>query len=273
MRLVREVRSAAEEGASRTTALDRSVAWRSGTPALISIAAFTPARVVVGLILTVAASAVLMLTVDRGLALYLKQAWTYQDLALWRAITELGNSAPYALAALAAIAVSNAVGWRATRLPTLARIAQVKRYAWLLLASLALSGLVVQALKLTIGRLRPRYLFESGSYGFEPFNLDFAANAFPSGHSQTIWVVAVVVFLAWPRYGVWAGIVAALVSVSRIILTAHYASDVLMGTAVGSAIVLVLAPLFLRPRDPALEVASTAGKNWRPVGATERTGV
>jgi len=84
-----------------------------------------------------------------------------------------------------------------------------------------------------LGRRRPRDDMEMGLYGFTPlaFNPDY--NSFPSGHALTICCVAVIFTCVWPLWWpVWFS-VAALLGVTRALLTAHFLSDVLIGGGIG----------------------------------------
>ena len=101
------------------------------------------------------------------------------------------------------------------------------------IASLAAGSIVLHGLKLIIGRRRPRDDMEMGLYGFTPlaFNPDY--NSFPSGHALTICCVAVIFTCVWPLWWpVWFS-VAALLGVTRALLTAHFLSDVLIGGGIG----------------------------------------
>lgn len=118
-------------------------------------------------------------------------------------------------------------GWRAWALRA--------SYVWLAWAA---SGLLANLLKLAIGRLRPRDLFERGLYGFEPFN--FHANSFPSGHGQTVWAVAAALWFLWPRlWPIWLAY-ALLVSASRIVISVHFFADVVFGAYLGIAAAVLL---------------------------------
>jgi membrane-associated phospholipid phosphatase len=63
------------------------------------------------------------------------------------------------------------------------------------------------------------------------FNPDY--NSFPSGHALTICCVAVIFTCVWPHWWpIWFS-VAALLAVTRALLTAHFLSDVLIGAGIG----------------------------------------
>ncbi|HEX4370117.1 MAG TPA: phosphatase PAP2 family protein [Rhizomicrobium sp.] len=106
-------------------------------------------------------------------------------------------------------------------------------YSLAFIASLTLGSAVLHAIKLVLGRRRPRDDMEMGLYGFMPlsFNLDY--NSFPSGHALTICCVAVIFTCVWPMlWPLWFAI-AALLAVTRALLTAHFLSDVLIGAGIG----------------------------------------
>jgi undecaprenyl-diphosphatase len=184
----------------------------------------------------------------------------------WKSVTAFGNAAGYVLITLLALAALGSAATRGAGTSLAGRLWGYRRYGHLLLASLAVSGLAVQLAKVLFGRLRPRHLVESGLYGARPLNLDFGTNGFPSGHSQTVWVVATVLVLLAVRLqrdlpahrpvrglarvlpallvtGAMGG--AALVALSRVLLNAHFVTDVLAGSLLGVLVTLWLAPQVL----------------------------
>ena len=106
-------------------------------------------------------------------------------------------------------------------------------YSLAFIASLTLGSAILHAIKLVLGRRRPRDDMEMGLYGFMPmaFNLDY--NSFPSGHALTICCVAVIFTCVWPMlWPLWFAI-AAWLAITRALLTAHFLSDVLIGAGIG----------------------------------------
>ena len=112
-------------------------------------------------------------------------------------------------------------------------VTQLIKYSLAFIASLTLGSAILHVIKLVIGRRRPRDDMEMGLYGFMPlaFNSDY--NSFPSGHALTICCVAVIFTCVWPMWWPLWFAVAALLAVTRALLTAHFLSDVLIGAGIG----------------------------------------
>ena len=106
-------------------------------------------------------------------------------------------------------------------------------YSIAFIASLVVGSAVLHLIKLVLGRRRPRDDMEMGLYGFMPlaFNPDY--NSSPSGHALTICCVAVIFTCVWPMWAVIWFSIAALLAVTRALLTAHFLSDVLIGAGIG----------------------------------------
>ena len=112
-------------------------------------------------------------------------------------------------------------------------ISQMINYSLAFIAMLTLGSAVLHAIKLVLGRRRPRDDMEMGLYGFVPFAFNLEYNSFPSGHALTISCVAVIFTCVWPNLApVWFSI-AAVLAVTRALLTAHFLSDVLIGAGIG----------------------------------------
>jgi membrane-associated phospholipid phosphatase len=106
-------------------------------------------------------------------------------------------------------------------------------YSLAFIAMLTLGSAVLHVIKLVLGRRRPRDDMEMGLYGFVPFAFNLEYNSFPSGHSLTIVCVAVIFTCVWPMLWPFWFAIAALLSVTRALLTAHFLSDVLIGAGIG----------------------------------------
>jgi len=102
-----------------------------------------------------------------------------------------------------------------------------------LFSAVAVSGLVANLVKWLMGRWRPNMFSPQGLYGFEFFGVGYGQTSFPSGHATTICAVAFALAVLFPRWRCLWGAVAVLVAGSRVVIGAHYASDVVMGAYVG----------------------------------------
>lgn len=101
--------------------------------------------------------------------------------------------------------------------------------------AIAGSGLVMHAIKQTVGRGRPVVFDSDGAFSLIPFQFDYAQASFPSGHATTMGAVAVVIAVLVPRFRWFALIVCAVVAASRVFVAAHYPSDVAAGFLLGAS--------------------------------------
>ena len=108
--------------------------------------------------------------------------------------------------------------------------------ALFLFLSVAASGLTVDLAKMIFGRARPKLLFADGVYGFTWGAAQADYWSFPSGHATTMGTLALGLYLLWPRGAALYLAIALPVAASRVVIGAHYVSDVLMGAAVGAGI-------------------------------------
>jgi len=109
-----------------------------------------------------------------------------------------------------------------------------------LLLVVIITGLACNVLKYIFTRARPVEWFSHELYGFWFFKFKASFFSFPSGHSTTIMGLMVAASLLWPRLSFLFIPVALTVAFSRIILTAHYFSDVLAGLYLGTLGALLL---------------------------------
>lgn len=158
-------------------------------------------------------------------------------------LTEIGNSRWW-LGTLALLIIAD--------LLLLWRTVDVARrmHGWLagafvfVFVAIAVPGLVNNGLKILIGRARPSVLVEQGFYGFDPFNMYHRFHSFPSGHSVTMGAVAVALAILLPAYRWWLLAAGVLLASTRMVVNAHFASDVVAGLLVGSLGALLVAWLF-----------------------------
>lgn len=103
-----------------------------------------------------------------------------------------------------------------------------------LFVAIAVPGLFVTIVKRLIGRARPMVTGAFDPYAFSPFiwRADYAS--LPSGHSTTAFSVLVAFGALWPRARAVLWIYALLIAISRVVVTAHYPTDVAAGAVVGT---------------------------------------
>jgi membrane-associated phospholipid phosphatase len=104
-----------------------------------------------------------------------------------------------------------------------------------LILCISLSGILNTGIKWLMGRNRPINLIEDGVFGFDFFRIIYLyeTTSFPSGHTVTAFALATAFSYLYPRLRVPAYLVAAMIGMSRVVLTAHYLSDVIAGAIVG----------------------------------------
>lgn len=152
----------------------------------------------------------------------------------FREITDFGKSGWF-LWPIGLILVGMAI-LAAFGLPRFARLGLSTIAVRLMFIFLAIGvpGLFVTIVKRMIGRARPSLTEVAGDpFSYMPFAWKAAYAGMPSGHATTAFASAIAIGALWPnaRWIVW--IYAAVIAVSRVAVTAHYPSDVIVGAAVG----------------------------------------
>lgn len=185
----------------------------------------------------IALESVLFLYVDRPLASYAKELddAAHEVTLFFRAITDLGKGAwylwPTGIATLFCFFLS-----RGKDIPSPYRrlFGYVGTRAFFLFATIGISGILVNVIKPFIGRARPVLWVRDEIYGFEPLTFFVSVwNSMPSGHTTTAFALAFSLSKLYPKIrGVWFAY-GALLGLSRIMVNAHYLSDVLAGAVLG----------------------------------------
>jgi undecaprenyl-diphosphatase len=161
-----------------------------------------------------------------------------------------------------------------TRMSQAVVAAVMVRVGYLFLA-IGMPGLFVAVVKGMIGRARP--LVEGGSHPFlfKPFTWHWAFASLPSGHATTAFSVLVSFGSLFPRARALLWAYALAILVSRIMVTAHYPSDVLAGAVVGTIGALFVRRYFALRRlgftiGPEGKVRSLPGPSRRRLKAVAR---
>jgi undecaprenyl-diphosphatase len=169
-------------------------------------------------------------------------------IGFFRFVTEFGKADWILLATGIALVIAFLTD--ATRLRPRLRIGRAVRLvatAYLFLA-VAISGIIANLGKYTIGRARPKLFADNGSFAFDfwSWNPDWAS--IPSGHATTGMAFGVALALLFPRLrwlflclGFW-------IAASRAFVGAHYPSDMLAGGLLGALTAWLLARSLARYR-------------------------
>ncbi|OBZ93635.1 phosphatidic acid phosphatase [Pararhizobium polonicum] len=120
------------------------------------------------------------------------------------------------------------------------------RLALYFLGTIGSAGLLVQALKLIIGRARPALYLEYGAHSLTPFAREWQFESFPSGHSAAVGAFFGAFAMLAPRFRPVFALGALTIGISRVIVGAHYPSDVVAGLSLGFWSALMIAFLFAR---------------------------
>jgi membrane-associated phospholipid phosphatase len=110
--------------------------------------------------------------------------------------------------------------------------------------AIALPGLVFTIAKRLIGRARPLVNGSVDPFLYLPLGWRVEYASFPSGHATDAFAAAAAIGALWPRARPVMLIYALMIAASRVVLTAHFPSDVLAGAIVGVVGVLLVRAWF-----------------------------
>ncbi len=113
-------------------------------------------------------------------------------------------------------------------------------------ASIAGVGILVNIVKQPIGRGRPPTFDEFGAFTLQPLRFAYEFQSFPSGHSATGGALVALAFLVFTRWRIPLLLFGLTIGASRVVVGAHYPSDVAAGLLAGFAFTMWLAAVFAR---------------------------
>ena len=108
----------------------------------------------------------------------------------------------------------------------------LKNLLYYLFVSLLVTGFITQVLKHVVGRPRPNYTNMDEAFSFDFFSTSSNFHSFPSGHSSTIFILALVLSTAVPKLRYLFLFFASVVAFSRVVVGAHFFTDIIGGVVV-----------------------------------------
>ena len=191
------------------------------------------AQVLTAALVSVAAVIVAMLVLDAWTASHARRLPAALLAAAGR-FTDLGKSGwflwPTGLVMLALAAFYS---------PAMPRFSRGVLAAWglrvgFVFVAIGLPSLFATTFKHFIGRARP-FVAGDNVWAYEPFSWAARYAGMPSGHTTTAFAALVAIGAIFPQARALMWIYAVLIALSRVVLTAHYPSDVIAGALVGAA--------------------------------------
>lgn len=124
--------------------------------------------------------------------------------------------------------------------------ATVGALAGYLFLSVGLAAILTNILKIVFGRMRPHLFDDAGPRAFDFWSVGYDFASFPSGHATTAGALIVAGCFLLPRLRVLVVLFGLAIATSRVVVGAHYPSDIVAGLAVGTAVAYLLARFFAR---------------------------
>lgn len=161
--------------------------------------------------------------------------------AFFGVATDVGLSAWYVYPSAALLLFIAFTDWRGMTRVGRRRVVSLYAHAFYLFASVASAALLTQVLKTIFGRARPALFDEEGPVAFRFFQLPHLYASFPSGHSTTMGAVTMVLMLWFKPLRIPVLLAGLCFAFSRVVVLAHYPSDVVAGFTIGALVALTLA--------------------------------
>lgn len=100
-------------------------------------------------------------------------------------------------------------------------------------SSVLTASVISEIIKFIVGRLRPVFYESMGKTGFFNFSVDDMLASLPSGHAAASFAALVAIGLMFPRAKRYVWAAAIVLALSRVIVGAHFPSDVILGAFIG----------------------------------------
>jgi len=147
----------------------------------------------------------------------------------FRNITTLGDSLWYFLISITSLIACYFLKKISTFNKHEDSLKKIQYFNFLLFSTILSSGILTQLIKYVVGRPRPSILNFESEFSLKFFTFDSSFHSFPSGHTSTIFAVALVISLMAPKLKYFFYILAIIVSFSRVVVGAHFITDLMGG--------------------------------------------
>ena len=145
-------------------------------------------------------------------------------------ITSLGDSLWYFL--ICVLLIVFVFVYEKVRIKCTISFKETKKILYFTLLSLFFTGVVTQIIKHIVGRPRPNHANINGVFGFDFLSLESAFHSFPSGHTSTIFILAIILSVLIPKLKYFFYIFGSAIAFSRVVVGAHFFTDVIAGAVV-----------------------------------------
>ncbi|KQV35913.1 MULTISPECIES: phosphatase PAP2 family protein [unclassified Rhizobium] len=112
------------------------------------------------------------------------------------------------------------------------------------LVTIGSASALVHLAKFLVGRARPEAFLDYGAHSLTPFASDWLFQSFPSGHSAAVGSFFGAFSMLVPRLRILFFLGALTIGITRVIVGAHYPSDVVAGLLIGLWTAMMVAFFF-----------------------------
>jgi undecaprenyl-diphosphatase len=191
-----------------------------------------PSRLALGTFAAIGVVAVAMILIDSEFIGIEKRVPPWFRTA-FNEITDFGKSGWFLWpTGLLLVALAAAHSPTLGRFGSLVIVSLVARVGFVFLA-IGVPSLIVAIVKRLIGRSRPPRFSDTGPFDYLPFSWRVEYASLPSGHATSAFAAAVALGALFPRARTILWVYAILIALSRVIIAAHYPSDVIAGALAG----------------------------------------
>ena len=121
-----------------------------------------------------------------------------------------------------------------------------KSFSLFLFIGTLITGITTQLIKHVVGRARPSYVDDTNLFDFSVFSFESAFHSFPSGHTSTIFFLALTFSMLTPNIKYFYLFFAGIVAVSRVMVGAHFFTDILGGMIIAFIGIKLTTTLFYK---------------------------